>query len=39
MTGLLNNDLIKDMPAVHAWLNHAEETKELILVNYQHLDR
>src|SRR5271163_2761625 len=28
MAGLLNHDLIKEMPAVQAWLNHAEETNE-----------
>lgn len=38
MTGLLNDDLIKDMPAVQTWLNHATETKELIQSSYKHLD-
>lgn len=38
MNGLLNNDLINNMPSVHTWLHHAVETKELISSNYQHLD-
>ncbi len=38
MQGLLNQDLVKEMPSVREWLKHAAETKRLILANYQDLN-
>lgn len=38
MKGLLNTDLIRTMPAVCTWLDHAQRTKQLILSKYHDLD-
>jgi carbonic anhydrase len=38
MTGLLNPERIKALPAVSAWLVHAEMTRRIMLENYGHLD-
>ena len=38
MRGLLDTDLIRKMPAVSAWLDNAQQTKQLVLSKYHHLD-
>jgi carbonic anhydrase len=38
MTGLLNDDLVKNMPAMQTWLKHAIETKQLIESSYKDLN-
>ncbi|HEY9785953.1 MAG TPA: carbonic anhydrase [Candidatus Obscuribacterales bacterium] len=35
--GLLNPEKLKDMPAVTAWLSHAEATRRIAKENYSHL--
>ena len=37
MSGLLNPDSVKEMPAVEAYLKHAEATRRIVCENYQHL--
>ncbi len=36
--GLMQPELIKDLPSVAAWLSHAEATRRIVNENYQHLD-
>ena len=38
MGALLQPDQVASMPAVSAWLSHAETTRRIILDNYAHLD-
>ncbi len=38
MRGLLNTDLIREMPAVCAWLDNAQQTKQLVMSKYHQLD-
>ncbi len=38
MKGLLNTDIIREMPAVCAWLDNAQQTKQLVLSKYHQLD-
>jgi len=38
MRGLLNTDLIRNMPSVCAWLDNAQQTKQLVLSKYHDLD-
>lgn len=38
MHGLLDRDSLRDLPAVSAWLNHAEATRRIVMENYQGLD-
>jgi carbonic anhydrase len=38
MKALLDPSLVANMPAVAAWLAHAETTRRLIQENYRHLD-
>lgn len=38
MKGLLQPEALKEMPAVAAWLGHAESTLRVIKENYQHLN-
>jgi carbonic anhydrase len=37
MTGLLHPEQVADVPAVRAWLAHAEATARIIKENYRHL--
>jgi len=37
MGGLLDPDSLQDMPAVKAYLEHAEATRRIVKENYQHL--
>lgn len=37
MGGLLHPESLKDLPAVTAWLSHAEATARIIKENYEHL--
>ncbi|HRI63062.1 MAG TPA: carbonic anhydrase [Polyangium sp.] len=37
MKGLLNGQILEKMPAVKAWLEHAEGTKRVMEENYSHL--
>ncbi|QDU98907.1 carbonic anhydrase [Lignipirellula cremea] len=37
MGGLLNPEAIKEMPAVQAYLQHAEATRRIVNENYKHL--
>lgn len=37
MCGLLDPDSIAELPAVKAWLDHAEATHRIIKENYQHI--
>ncbi len=37
MGGLLQPEMVKDLPAVSEWLRHASVTKEIIDKNYTHL--
>ena len=38
MHGLLQPEALTDLPAVSAWLSHAEATRRIIRANYSHLD-
>lgn len=38
MKGLLQPDIVSPLPAVSAWLSHAETTRRIVRDNYQHLD-
>jgi carbonic anhydrase len=38
MKGLLNPEILQDMPAVTQWLSHAESTRRILKQNYQGLD-
>jgi len=38
MKGLLNPEVLQDMPAVAQWLSHAESTRRILKQNYQGLD-
>src|SRR3954452_12435474 len=38
MNGLLHPEQLADLPAVAAWLRHAESTARIIRDNYAHLD-
>ncbi|NUQ76215.1 MAG: carbonic anhydrase [Polyangiaceae bacterium] len=38
MKGLLDLDNLTNMPAVKAWLGHAESTRRIVLENYKHLE-
>jgi len=38
MRGLLDLDGLTNMPAVKAWLSHAESTRRIVLENYKHLE-
>jgi len=38
MHGLLQPDSLANLPAVSAWLSHAEATRRIIRANYSHLD-
>ena len=38
MRGLLDTDLIRQMPAVCAWLDHAQRTKQIVMSKYGQLD-
>ena len=38
MNGLLFPAQVEKLPAVRAWLNHAEATARIIAENYQHID-
>jgi len=38
MRGLLDTELIREMPAVSAWLDYAQQTKQLVLSKYHKLD-
>ena len=38
MGGLLNPESIEEMPAVKAYLEHAEATRRIVKENYSHLD-
>jgi len=38
MKGLLEPESLADMPAVAAWLSHAETTRRVVRENYTHLD-
>jgi carbonic anhydrase len=38
MRGLLDLDSLGNMPAVKAWLGHAESTRRIVFDNYAHLD-
>jgi carbonic anhydrase len=37
MKGLLDRDSVKELPAVAAWLGHAEATRRVMTENYKHL--
>lgn len=37
MTALLEEEQTKSLPAVRAWLGHAEATRRIILENYEHI--
>jgi len=37
MSGLLNRDQLQNLPAVRAWLDHAEATSRIIRENYGHI--
>ena len=39
MRGLLDTDLIREMPAVCAWLDHAQQTKQLVMSKYGQLEK
>jgi carbonic anhydrase len=38
MKGLLEPESVSDLPAVSAWLEHAETTRRIMRENYTHLD-
>jgi carbonic anhydrase len=38
MKGLLNPEILRDMPAVAQWLSYAEATRRILKQNYQGLD-
>lgn len=38
MRGLLNLDALGEMPAVKAWLGHAEATRRIVVENYKHIE-
>ena len=38
ITGLLQPDQIASLPALSAWLGHAEKTRRIVEENYRHLD-
>lgn len=38
MKGLLNPSLVQDLPAMRAWLEHAESTRRVVEENYAHLE-
>ena len=38
MNGLLHPDQVKPLPAVSAWLSHAETTRRIVQDNYTHLE-
>jgi carbonic anhydrase len=38
MRGLLDLESLTTMPAVKAWLGHAESTRRIVLENYNHLE-
>lgn len=38
MKGLLQPDVVKSLPAVRAWLSHAEATRRVMEENYTHLE-
>lgn len=38
MKGLLEPDMVKDLPSVSSWLNHAEATRRIVKENYAELD-
>ncbi len=38
MTGLLQNGSMDHLPAVKAWLSHAEATRRIIQENYMHIE-
>lgn len=38
MKGLLDPDTVAPLPAVSAWLSHAETTRRIVRDNYAHLD-
>jgi carbonic anhydrase len=35
--GMVQPEILDDMPAVRAWLNHAEATRRIVKENYSHL--
>ena len=37
MTGLLDQQLIEELPAVRSWLSHAEAARQIMLENYEHV--
>ncbi|MCC7531683.1 MAG: carbonic anhydrase, partial [Candidatus Melainabacteria bacterium] len=38
MKGIVDPDLLQDLPAVADWLKHAEQTRRILMSNYQTLD-
>ncbi|MBM3995503.1 MAG: carbonic anhydrase [Planctomycetes bacterium] len=38
MKGLLSPEILKEMPAVEAWLSHAEATRRVVQLKYPNLD-
>lgn len=38
MKGILNPEMVKEMPAVASWLKNAESTQKIVWENYQHLE-
>ncbi len=38
MKGLLQPEQVASLPAVSAWLSHAETTRRIVKDNYKHLD-
>ena len=39
MRGLLEPEQVAELPAMQAWLAHADKTRRIVLENYGHLDR
>ncbi len=37
MDGLLHPETVENLPAVRAWLEHAETTRRIVTENYQHI--
>jgi carbonic anhydrase len=38
MKGIVDPDLLQDLPTVAEWLKHAEQTRRILMSNYQNLD-